>query len=51
LTAHAVYLPRPGIEIKGPKDVQASFDWQAALATSPERMCTVVLVNTLAGYP
>ena len=51
LTAHAVYLPRPRIEIKGPKGVQASFDWQAALATSPARMCTVVLVNTLAGYP
>jgi hypothetical protein len=28
LTAHAVYLPRPRIEIKGPKGVQASFDWQ-----------------------
>ena len=51
LTAHAVYLPRPRIEIKGPKGVQASFDWQAALATSPARMCTVVLVNNLAGYP
>ena len=51
LTAHAVYLPRPRIEIKGPKGVQASFDWQAALATSPARMCTVMLVNTLAGYP
>ena len=38
LTAHAVYLPRPRIEIKGPKGVQASFDWQAALATSPARM-------------
>ena len=51
LTAPAVYLPRPRIEIKGPKGVQASFDWQAALATSPARMCTVVLVNNLAGYP
>ena len=51
LTAHAVYLPRPRIEIKGPKGVQASFDWQAALATSPARMCTVVLVNTMADYP
>ena len=50
-TAHAVYLPRPRIEIKGPKGVQASFDWQAALATSPARMCTVVLINNLAGYP
>ena len=50
LTAHAVYLPRPRIEIKGPKGVQASFDWQAALATNPARMCTVVLVNTVGGY-
>jgi len=50
LTAHAVYLPRPRIEIKGPKGVQASFDWQAALAISPARMCTVVLVNSIGGY-
>ena len=51
LTAHAVYLPRPRIEIKSTKGVQASLDWQAALATNPARMCTVVLVNNLAGYP
>jgi len=50
LTAHAVYLPRPRIEIKGPKGVQASFDWQAALAISPARMCTVVLVNSIGSY-
>ncbi len=49
-TAHAVYLPRPRIEIAGPQGVQASFDWQAARATSPARMCTAVLVNTLAGF-
>lgn len=49
LTAHAVYLPRPRIEIKGPKGVQASFDWQAALATSPARMCTVVLAGQRPG--
>uniref|UniRef100_UPI0023F045F3 phage tail tube protein n=2 Tax=Paracoccus TaxID=265 RepID=UPI0023F045F3 len=49
-TAHAVYLPIPRIEIAGPQGVQASFDWQAAKATSPARMCTAVLVNTLAGY-
>ena len=29
-TVHAVYLPRPRIEISGPQGVQASFDWQAA---------------------
>ena len=50
LTAHAVYLPRPRIEIKGPKGVQASFDWQAASAVSPARMCTAVLINTVAAY-
>ena len=49
-TAHAVYLPRPRIEIQGPQGVQATFDWQAAKATSPARMCTAVLVNTVASY-
>jgi hypothetical protein len=47
-TAHAVYLPRPRIEISGPQGIQATFDWQAAKAVSPARMCTVVLVNTVA---
>ena len=50
LTAHAVYLPRPRVEIAGPQGVQATFDWQAALAADPGRMCTVVLTNTVAGY-
>ena len=45
-TAHAVYLPVPRIEIPGPQGIQATFDWQAAKATSPARMCTAVLVNT-----
>jgi hypothetical protein len=49
-TAHAVYLPRPRIEISGPQGIQASFDWQAAKATSPARMCTAVLVNTVVSY-
>ncbi|PKP68101.1 MAG: hypothetical protein CVT83_06695 [Alphaproteobacteria bacterium HGW-Alphaproteobacteria-5] len=49
-TAHAVYLPRPRIAIAGPQGVQASFDWQAALAASPARMCTAVLVNSIASY-
>ena len=49
-TAHAVFLPRPKAEIKGPAGVQASFDWQGALATSPARMCTAVLTNAVAGY-
>ncbi|WP_444453244.1 phage tail tube protein [Rhodobacter capsulatus] len=49
-TAHAVYLPRPRIEIPGPQGIQASFEWQAAKATSPARMCTATLVNTVTGY-
>ena len=49
-TAHAVYLPVPRIEIPGPQGIQATFDWQAAKATSPARMCTAVLVNTVTGY-
>jgi hypothetical protein len=49
-TAHAVHLPRPRIEIPGPQGIQATFDWQAAKAVSPARMCTVVLVNTVATY-
>jgi hypothetical protein len=49
-TAHAVYLPRPRIEIPGPQGIQATFDWQAAKAVSPTRMCTAILVNTVATY-
>jgi hypothetical protein len=49
-TAHAVYLPRPRIEISGPQGIQATFDWQAAKAVSPARMCTAVLVNGVASY-
>ena len=49
-TVHAVYLPIPRIEISGPQGVQASFDWQAAKATSPARMCTAVLINSIASY-
>ncbi len=40
-TAHAVYLPVPRVGIAGPQGIQASFDWQAAKAASPTRMCTV----------
>lgn len=49
-TAHAVYLPVPRIEIGGPQGIQATFDWQAAKAASPARMCTAVLTNTVASY-
>jgi hypothetical protein len=50
LTAHAVYLPRPRIEIAGPQGIQATFDWQAARDTSLGRMCTVTLVNDVETY-
>jgi hypothetical protein len=50
LVAHAVYLPRPRIEISGPQGVQASFDWQAAKDTVAGRMCTVTLVNERETY-
>ena len=50
LTAHAVYLPRPRIEISGPQGVQATFDWQAASDPIAGRMCTVTLINTRETY-
>ena len=49
-TAHAVYLPRPRIEISGPQGVQATFDWQAAKGASPARMCTATLINDIEAY-
>lgn len=49
-TAHAIYLPRPRIEISGPQGVQASFDWQAARAETTGRMCTAILINGLTAY-
>jgi hypothetical protein len=50
VTAHAVYLPRPRIEIPGPQGIQASFDWQAARDAGVGRMCTVTLVNDVEDY-
>jgi len=50
LTAHAVYLPRPRIEISGPQGVQATFDWQAARDSTLGRMCTVTLINGIEEY-
>ena len=50
LTAHAVYLPRPRIEISGPQGVQATFDWQAASDPVVGRMCTVTLTNDRETY-
>lgn len=50
LTAHAVFLPRPRIEISGPQGVQATFDWQAASDPVLGRMCTVTLHNDREAY-
>ncbi|MBN8291877.1 hypothetical protein JI664_07880 [Rhodobacter sp. NTK016B] len=50
LTAHAVYLPRPRIEISGPQGVQATFDWQAARDATLGRMATVTLINSVEEY-
>jgi hypothetical protein len=50
VTAHAVYLPRPRIEISGPQGVQATFDWQAASDPAVGRMCTVTLTNACEVY-
>ena len=49
-TAHAVYLPRPRIEIPGPQGIQATFDWQAARDGTLGRMCTATLVNDIEEY-
>ena len=49
-TVHAVYLPRPRIEISGPQGVQATFDWQAARDAVVGRMCTATLVNDIEEY-
>jgi hypothetical protein len=49
-TAHEVYLPKPKLAVSGPGGIQANFDWQAAKATSPARMLTVVLNNDVESY-
>ena len=49
-TVHAVYLPRPRIEISGPQGVQATFDWQAARDSLVGRMCTATLINDIEVY-
>ena len=50
LVAHAVYLPRPRLEIQGPQGVQATFDWQAARDPILGRMCTATLINDVETY-
>ncbi|WP_240190347.1 phage tail tube protein [Azospira oryzae] len=48
--AHEVYLPKPKLSISGPGGIQATFEWQAAKATSVARMFTVELVNDVSSY-
>jgi hypothetical protein len=50
VTAHAVYLPVPRVEISGPQGIQATFDWQAAKDYTAGRMATVTLVNDVEVY-
>lgn len=50
LTAHAVYLPRPRVQMEGPGGVQATFAWQAARDPGTGRMATVTLQNDVANY-
>jgi hypothetical protein len=49
-TAHAVHLSRPRVPVQGPGGVQVTFDFVAARATSPARMATAVLVNSITAY-
>jgi len=46
---HAVYLPRPRVEISGPQGVQATFDWQAA-RDGAVGMCTATPINDIEEY-
>lgn len=50
ITVHEVYLPVPRREIPGPRGIQATFDWQAALNTAAGCMVTVALKNAVAAY-
>ncbi len=49
-TAHAVYLERPAVQIEGPGGIDVTFEWMAARGTSPARLSTAVLTNTVASY-
>jgi hypothetical protein len=49
-TVHAVYLPRPCLEISGPQGIQAGLDWQAARDATIGRICTATLVNGVGAY-
>lgn len=49
--AAKTYLPRPRTKIKGGKGVRGSFFWQSAPGIGPPRICMVVFVSSIAGYP
>lgn len=49
-TAHAVYLERPSVSVEGPRGIEVEFDFMAARAITPARLCTAVLTNTVATY-
>lgn len=49
-TAHAVYLERPSVPIQGPRGIDVDFDFIAARAVSPARLCTAVLTNGVVIY-
>lgn len=49
-TFHAVYLPRPKMQISGPGGVQASFNWQAAYSDALAKSVTVTLKNDVSVY-
>jgi hypothetical protein len=50
LVAHAVYLPRPRVEITGPGGIQVTFEWQAARDPVAGKMCTAKLINEVESY-
>ncbi|WIY52459.1 phage tail tube protein [Devosia sp. YIM 151766] len=50
LVTHAIYLPRPRVEIPGPQGVQVTFEWQAAQDPASGIMCTARLVNKVEEY-
>lgn len=47
--AHAVYLPRPRVEISGPQGIQVTFDWMGA-QDGTGKLCRVTLVNDVEDY-
>lgn len=49
-TFHAVYLPRPKMQVSGPAGVQASFNWQAAYSDALSKSVTVTLKNDVSAY-